>query len=100
MTQYSNELIKRAAARLLPPESEEISSVYHAIGESLAILEQWRADALSRSPQERAWTSDLARHIDFFNIRRPHTALSLYAPDAVYTDATLFAAASQTAQIH
>lgn len=36
----------------------------------------------------------LARHIDFFNTRRPHTALDRRTPDAVHFDATPLAAAA------
>ena len=43
-------------ARLLPPESAEISRVSQEIGVSVATLERWRADALSRPARERAWT--------------------------------------------
>ena len=36
----------------------------------------------------------LARHIDFFSARRPHTALDRRTPDAVYFDAMPLAAAA------
>ena len=38
--------------------------------------------------------SGLARYIDFFNTRRPHTALDRRTPDAVYFDAMPLAAAA------
>ena len=56
MARYSNEFKERAVARLLPPESAEISRVSQEIGVSVATLERWRADALSRPARERAWT--------------------------------------------
>ena len=57
MARYSNEFKERAVARLLPPESAEISRVSQEIGVSVATLERWRADALSRPARERAWTA-------------------------------------------
>ena len=45
MARYSNEFKERAVARLLPPESAEISRVSQEIGVSVATLERWRADA-------------------------------------------------------
>ncbi len=38
--------------------------------------------------------SGLARYIDLFNTRRPHTALDRRTPDAVYLDAMPLAAAA------
>ena len=38
--------------------------------------------------------SGLARYIQFFNTRRPHTALDRRTPDAVYFDAVPLAAAA------
>ena len=38
--------------------------------------------------------SSLARYIDFFNTRRPHTAHDRRTPDAVYFDAMPVAAAA------
>jgi len=38
--------------------------------------------------------SGLARYIQFFNTRRPHTALDRRTPDAVYFDAMPLAAAA------
>ena len=57
MARYSNDFKGRAVARLLPPESAEISRVSQEIGVSVATLERWRADALSRPARERAWTA-------------------------------------------
>ena len=57
MARYGNEFRERAVARLLPPESAEISRVSQEIGVSVATLERWRSDALSRPARERAWTA-------------------------------------------
>ncbi len=57
MARYSNEFKERAVARLLPPESAQVSRVSQEIGVSVATLERWRADALSRPARERAWTA-------------------------------------------
>ena len=57
MARYGNEFKERAVARLLPPESAEISRVSEEIGVSMATLAQWRADALSRPARERVWTA-------------------------------------------
>ena len=57
MARYSNEFKERAVARLLPPESAEISRLSQEIGVSVATLERWLADALSRPARERVWTA-------------------------------------------
>ena len=57
MARYSNEFKERAVARLLPPESADLSRVSQEIGVSVATLERWRSDALSRPARERAWTA-------------------------------------------
>ena len=57
MARYSNEFKERAVARLLPPESAEISRVSQEIGVAVATLERWGADALPRPARERAWTA-------------------------------------------
>ena len=44
-------------ARLLPPESAAIDTVAHELSISVATLERWRAQALSRPARERAWTA-------------------------------------------
>ena len=54
VARYSNGFKERAVARLLPPESAEISRVSQEIRVSVATLERWRADALSRTARERA----------------------------------------------
>ena len=45
MTRYSNEFKERAVARLVPPESAEITRLSQEIGVSVATLERWLADA-------------------------------------------------------
>jgi len=57
VARYSNEYKERAVARLLPPESAEISALSQELGVSVATLERWRAEALSRPAAERAWTA-------------------------------------------
>jgi transposase len=47
----------RAVARLLPPESAAITTVSQEMGVSVATLERWPADALSKLARERAWTA-------------------------------------------
>lgn len=56
MARYSNEFKARAVARLLPPESAPIPQVSQEIGVSVATLERWMSNALSR-PAPRAWTA-------------------------------------------
>jgi hypothetical protein len=41
---------------LLPPESASLEWVGRELGVSVATLERWRAEALSRPARERAWT--------------------------------------------
>ena len=57
MARYGNEFRARAVARLLPPESAEVSRVTQEIGVSVATLERWRSDGLSRPARGRAWTA-------------------------------------------
>ena len=57
MARYGNEFRERAVARLLLPESAEVSRVSQEIGVSVSTLERWRSDALSRPARERAWTA-------------------------------------------
>jgi transposase len=57
VARYGKEFKDRAVARLLPPESAAITAVSQEIGVSVATLERWRADALSMSARERAWTA-------------------------------------------
>jgi len=56
MVRYSDDFKARAVARLLPPESAPIPRLSQEIGVSVATLERWMSDALSR-PAERAWTA-------------------------------------------
>jgi transposase len=57
MARYGNEFKARAVARLLPPESTPIPRLSQEIGVSMATLERWMSDALSRPAAERAWTA-------------------------------------------
>jgi transposase len=57
MARYSNEFKARAVARLLPPESAPTLRLSQEIGVSVATLERWMSEALSRSAPERAWTA-------------------------------------------
>jgi transposase len=56
MARYSEDFKARAVARLLPPESTPIPRLSQEIGVSVATLERWMSDSMSR-PAERAWTS-------------------------------------------
>ena len=56
MARYSEDFKARAVARLLPPESTPVPRLSQEIGVSVATLERWMSDALSR-PAERAWTA-------------------------------------------
>ena len=53
MARYSNEFKARAVARLLPPESAPILRLSQEIGVSVATLERWMSDALSRPAFQR-----------------------------------------------
>ena len=57
MGRYSNEFKERAVARLLPPESAQVSRVSQEIGVSVATLERWQAHALSSPARERTSTA-------------------------------------------
>jgi len=54
---YSQEIKDRAVARLLPPESASITGVSQELGISVATLERWRAEALTKPARERAWSA-------------------------------------------
>src|SRR5438876_10542566 len=56
MARYSEDFKARAIARLLPPESTPIPRLSQEIGVSVATLERWMSDSLSR-PAVRAWTA-------------------------------------------
>jgi transposase len=53
VARYSNEFKERAMARLVPPESAEITRLSREIGVPVATLERWLTDALSRPVLER-----------------------------------------------
>ena len=57
MGRYGDEFKDRAVARLLPPETAEIARLSQEIGVSVATLQRWHAEALSRPARERAWTA-------------------------------------------
>jgi len=57
VARYGEKFKQRAVARLLPPESAAISTVSQEMGISVATLERWRADSLSKPARERAWTA-------------------------------------------
>ena len=57
MARYGQVFKDRAVARLLPPESAAITTVSQELGVSVATLEWWRADALSKPARGRAWTA-------------------------------------------
>ena len=48
MARYSKEIKERAVARLLPPESAPLAALSQEMGISVATLERWHAEALSR----------------------------------------------------
>jgi transposase len=57
VARYGHKFKTRTVARLLPPESAPITTVSVESGVSVATLERWRADALSKPARERAWTA-------------------------------------------
>ncbi len=57
MARYGQALKDRVVAKLLPPESSAIEWVSRDVGISVATLERWRAEALSRPTGERSWTA-------------------------------------------
>lgn len=57
MARYGHKFKTQTVARLLPPESAPITTVSAECGVSVATLERWRADALSKPARERAWTA-------------------------------------------
>ena len=57
MARYGQAFKDKAVARLLPPESASVQTVSQELSISVATLERWRADALSRPARERAWTA-------------------------------------------
>jgi transposase-like protein len=57
VARYGQKFKDKAVARLLPPESAVIDAVAQEMGVSVATLERWRSEALSRPARERAWTA-------------------------------------------
>jgi transposase len=54
MARYGQAMKDRVVAKLVPPESAPIEAVAREVGISVATLERWRSDALSRPARERA----------------------------------------------
>jgi transposase len=57
VARYGHKFKTQTVARLLPPKSAPITTVSAESGVSVATLERWRADALSKPARERAWTA-------------------------------------------
>jgi DNA-binding transcriptional MerR regulator len=57
VARYGRVFKDKAVARLLPPEGAAIDAVAQELGVSVATLERWRGQALSRPTRERAWTA-------------------------------------------
>ena len=57
MARYGQVMKDRVVAKLLPPESATLEAVAREAGISVATLERWRGEALSRPARERAWTA-------------------------------------------
>jgi len=57
VARYGRVFKDKAVARLLPPEGAAIDAVAQELGVSVATLERWRGQALSRPARERAWTA-------------------------------------------
>ena len=57
MARYSKEFKDRAVARMLPPESAPAAALSQEMGVSVATLERWHAESLSRPASERVWTA-------------------------------------------
>lgn len=57
MARYGEAFRNRVVARLLPPESADVSAVAKEIGVSVQTLERWREEAQSRPARVRAWTA-------------------------------------------
>jgi transposase-like protein len=57
MARYGQAFKDQVVARLLPPESTPIERVSQEMSISVATLERWRVEALSRPARERAWTA-------------------------------------------
>ena len=57
MARYSKEFKDRAVARMLPPESAPVAALSQEMGVSVATLERWHAESLSRPAREPVWTA-------------------------------------------
>jgi len=57
MARYGQAFKDRVVAKLLPPESADISRVSREIGVGVNTLERWRAEALSMPEKTRTWTA-------------------------------------------
>ena len=81
MARYSNEFKERAVARLVPPESAEVSQGPQEIGVSVTTLARSRADALSRRARERAWTAAACTRSERFPRNRNRSLAMGLAPN-------------------
>jgi transposase len=57
MARYGKRFKERAVARLLPPESADLSRLSREIGVSVPTLERWRSEAQSTPARGRVWTA-------------------------------------------
>jgi len=57
VARYGQAFKDKVVARLLPPESAELSAVSREVGVSEATLERWRSQALAEPQRERVWTA-------------------------------------------
>jgi len=57
VARYTKEFKERAIARMLPPESAAVTTLSQEISVSVATLERWLAETLSRPARERTWTA-------------------------------------------
>lgn len=57
MARYGQAFKDRVVAKLLPPESADISKVSQEIGVGTNTLERWRAEALCMPEKTRTWTA-------------------------------------------
>ena len=57
MARYGQGFKNKAVARLLPPGNASLEEVAREVGVTVATLERWRSDVVSRPERERTWTA-------------------------------------------